>query len=115
MTAGYRHLLSPGRIGTMALRNRIVHAPMSLGLGAGDGTCGERYLAYYAERAKGGAGLISIGTVSVGYPEGSVDAKQIAASDDRFLPNLRTLADAIHAHGAKIVLQLNHNGLQCRC
>jgi 2,4-dienoyl-CoA reductase (NADPH2) len=112
MTAGYRHLLSPGRIGTMALRNRIVHAPMSLGLGAGDGTCGERYLAYYAERAKGGAGLISIGTVSVGYPEGSVDAKQIAASDDRFLPNLRTLADAIHAHGAKIVLQLNHNGLQ---
>ncbi len=112
MSAGYSHLLSPGRIGTMELHNRMVHAPMSLGLGAGDGTCGERYLAYYAERAKGGAGLINIGTVSVGYPEGSVDAKQIAASDDKFLPNLRTLADAIHAHGAKIVLQLNHNGLQ---
>jgi 2,4-dienoyl-CoA reductase-like NADH-dependent reductase (Old Yellow Enzyme family)/NADPH-dependent 2,4-dienoyl-CoA reductase/sulfur reductase-like enzyme len=108
----YRHLLSPGRIGTMELRNRIVHAPMSLGLGAGDGTCGERYVAYYAERAKGGAGLINIGTVSVGYPEGSVDAKQIAASDDKFLPSLKGLADAIHAHGAKTVLQLNHNGIQ---
>ena len=96
----------------MELRNRIVHAPMSLGLGAGDGTCGESYIAYYAERAKGGAGLIDIGTVSIGYPEGSVDAKQIAASDDRFLPSLKGLADAIHAHGAKIVLQLNHNGTQ---
>jgi 2,4-dienoyl-CoA reductase (NADPH2) len=106
------HLLAPGRIGTMALRNRIVHAPMSLGLGAGDGTCGDRFIAYYAERAKGGAGLINIGTVSVGYPEGSVDAKQIAASDDTFLPSLTALADAIHAHGAKIVLQLNHNGPQ---
>ena len=112
MAAAYKHLLSPGRIGTMELRNRIVHAPMSLGLGAGDGTCGDRYVAYYAERAKGGAGLINIGTVSIGYPEGSVDAKQIAASDDKFLPNLTMLADAMHAHGAKIVLQLNHNGLQ---
>jgi 2,4-dienoyl-CoA reductase (NADPH2) len=112
MAEHYRHLLSPGRIGTMELRNRIVHAPMSLGLGAGDGTCGERYVAYYAERAKGGAGLINIGTVSIGYPEGSVDAKQIAASDDKFLPSLKGLADAIHAHGAKIVLQLNHNGTQ---
>jgi len=96
----------------MVLRNRIVHAPMSLGLGAGDGTCGERYVAYYAERAKGGAGLINIGTVSIGYPEGSVDARQIAASHDRYLPNLKNLADAIHAHGAKVVLQLNHNGIQ---
>ncbi|MDB5393717.1 MAG: NADH:flavin oxidoreductase [Rhodospirillales bacterium] len=112
MTDRLDHLLAPGRIGTMALRNRIVHAPMSLGLGAGDGTCGERFIAYYAARAKGGAGLINIGTVSVGYPEGSVDAKQIAASDDKYLPNLTALADAVHAHGAKIVLQLNHNGTQ---
>ena len=111
MTA-HDYLLSPGSIGTMALKNRIVHAPMSLGLGAGDGTCGDRFLAYYAERAKGGAALINIGTVSVGYPEGSVDARQIAASDDKFLPSLSALADAVHAHDAKIVLQLNHNGLQ---
>ena len=112
MSNRFEHLLAPGRIGSMDLRNRIVHAPMSLGLGAGDGTCGERYLAYYAQRAKGGAGLINIGTVSVGYPEGAVDAKQIAASDDKFLPNLKSLADRVHAHGAKIALQLNHNGVQ---
>jgi 2,4-dienoyl-CoA reductase-like NADH-dependent reductase (Old Yellow Enzyme family) len=108
----FAHLLSPGRIGSLELKNRIVHAPMSLGLGAGDGTCGDRFLAYYARRAKGGAGLINIGTVSVGYPEGSVDAKQIAASDDRYLPSLTDLAEKVHAHGAKIVLQLNHNGPQ---
>lgn len=109
--ARYRHLMSPGRIGTLEVRNRIVHAPMSLGLGAGDGTCGDRFIAYYAARAKGGAGLINIGTVSIGYPEGAVDAKQIAISDDAFLPSIRALADAVHAHGARIMLQLNHNGM----
>ena len=49
-------LMSPGRIGTMEVRNRIVHAPMSLSLGEGDGTCGKRFLAYYEARARGGVG-----------------------------------------------------------
>ena len=109
--ARFAHLLAPGRIGSLELRNRIVHAPMSLGLGAGDGTCGEHHIAYHEARARGGAGLIDIGTVSVGYPKGAVDAKQIAISDDRFIPSLRSLADAIHRHDSKVVLQLNHNGL----
>jgi 2,4-dienoyl-CoA reductase-like NADH-dependent reductase (Old Yellow Enzyme family)/thioredoxin reductase len=107
----FDNLLAPGRIGSLELRNRIVHAPMSLGLGAGDGTCGQRFIDYYAARARGGAGLINIGTVSVGYPYGSVDARQIAISDDAYLPSIRARADAVHAHGARIVLQLNHNGL----
>ena len=92
------HLLAPGRIGRMSLRNRIVHAPMSLGLGAGDGTPGDKHVAYHAARARGGAGLINIGTVSVGYPYGSVDARQVAISEDRFIPAIRGLAQAIQHH-----------------
>lgn len=115
MTAGgpplLAHLLAPGRIGRMSLRNRIVHAPMSLGLGAGDGTPGDKHIAYHEARARGGAGLINIGTVSVGYPFGSVDAKQVAISEDRFIPAIRGLAQAVQRHGARIALQLNHNGL----
>lgn len=111
MATKYSHLLAPGRIGSLTLENRIVHAPMSLGLGVGDGTCGERHVAYHEARARGGAALINIGTVSVGYPFGAVDAKQVALSDDRYIPSIRSLADAIHRHGSKIALQLNHNGL----
>ncbi len=111
MASRLPHLLSPGRIGTLELKNRIVHAPMSLGLGAGDGTCGDHHIAYHEARARGGAALINIGTVSVGYPFGAVDLKQIALSDDRYIPSIRSLAEAIHRHDAKIVLQLNHNGL----
>ncbi len=111
MASRLPHLLSPGRIGSLELKNRIVHAPMSLGLGAGDGTCGEHHIAYHEARARGGAALINIGTVSVGYPIGAVDRKQIALSDDRYIPSIRSLAAAIHRHDAKIVLQLNYNGL----
>lgn len=105
------HLLAPGRIGRMAVRNRIVHAPMSLGLGAGDGAPGDQHIAYHEARARGGAGLINIGTVSAGYPFGSVDARQVAISEDRHIPAIRGLAHAIQKHGARIALQLNHNGL----
>ncbi len=95
----------------MELRNRIVHAPMSLSLGEGGGTCGPKFLAYYEARARGGVGLIDIGTVSVGYPEGAVDAKQIAISHDRFIPSIAELARTVQRHGARIMLQLNHNGV----
>jgi 2,4-dienoyl-CoA reductase-like NADH-dependent reductase (Old Yellow Enzyme family) len=104
-------LMSPGRIGAMELRNRIVHAPMSLSLGQGDGTCGRKFLAYYEARARGGVGLIDIGTVSIGYPEGAVDAKQVAISHDRFIPSIAELASTMRKHGARIMLQLNHNGV----
>lgn len=107
----YRHLLAEGRIGSMAVRNRMVHAPMSLGLGAGDGECGERFIAYYEARARGGVGLINVGTVSIGYPEGSVDARQVAISQDRYIAGIKELADRVQRHGARIMLQLNHNGL----
>jgi 2,4-dienoyl-CoA reductase-like NADH-dependent reductase (Old Yellow Enzyme family) len=103
--------MSPGRIGTLEVRNRIVHAPMSLSLGEGGGTCGPKFLAYYEARARGGVGLIDIGTVSVGYPEGAVDAKQIALSHDRFIPGIAELARTVQRHGARIMLQLNHNGV----
>src|ERR1700683_1599290 len=56
MERSYHHLLSTGRIGGLALRNRIIMTPMGSNLGEGDGIFGERACAYYRERARGGAG-----------------------------------------------------------
>ncbi|MGH6780799.1 MAG: hypothetical protein ACREB5_01650, partial [Sphingomonadaceae bacterium] len=63
MARHFRNLLSPGRIGAMELRNRIFMTPMGSNLADEDGITGERLRAYYVERAKGGAALITMGSV----------------------------------------------------
>ncbi|WP_428334527.1 FAD-dependent oxidoreductase [Novosphingobium sp.] len=106
----YPHLLAPGRIGTMALKNRIAVTAMGVSLSEDDGTVGERLIAYHEEQAKGGVALIVSGVAGVAWPVGAVAVGQTAISDDRFLPGLRELTARVHAHGAKIAVQLHHGG-----
>ncbi|MDE0952246.1 MAG: FAD-dependent oxidoreductase [Halioglobus sp.] len=104
------HLLSPGRIGGLALRNRIVLAAMGTNFAGTDGHCTERLIAYYEARAKGGAGLLVLETSAAFWPNGASMPNTIAFSDDVFLPGLNDLTRRVHQHGAKIVAQLNHSG-----
>jgi 2,4-dienoyl-CoA reductase-like NADH-dependent reductase (Old Yellow Enzyme family) len=107
----YPHLLSPGRINGMELKNRIAVTAMGVSLSEDDGTVGERLIAYHEEQAKGGAGLIISGVTGVAWPVGAVAWQQTAISDDKFLPGLTALCDRVHKHGAKIAAQLHHGGL----
>ncbi len=109
-TTGFAHLLAPGRIGKMELRNRIIVTAMGVNL-AEDGVCGDRIRAYLEEQARGGAALVSIGVAGVAWPIGGNQPGQVAISEDRFIPGLRAVADAVHAHGAKFSIQLHHGGL----
>lgn len=108
--ATYTNLLSPGRIGSLEVRNRILMCPMGDNLPEADGQVGERQGAYFEERARGGAGLLLVGATSVAYPNGSFTPNQVAASDDRYLPGLTALAARVHRHGARIAAQLLHQG-----
>jgi 2,4-dienoyl-CoA reductase-like NADH-dependent reductase (Old Yellow Enzyme family)/thioredoxin reductase len=108
--SNHPHLLAPGQIGPLALRNRIVLAPMGDRLANDDGTVSERQTAYLEARARGGAALILVGSASVAYPEGSYAPCQTAISDDRFVAGLAHLADRVHLHDAKIAAQLVHDG-----
>ena len=110
MATSFHHLLSPGRIGTMELRNRMFLSPMGSNLAEPDGYCGERIARYYAARAQGGAALVIMGSVGVAYPRGSGNQMQVAVSEDKFIPGLKLVADAVHEHGCKIALQLQHAG-----
>ena len=107
----YPHLLSPGRINKMEVKNRIMVTAMGVSLSEEDGHVGERLIAYHEEQAKGGAGLIISGVAGVAWPVGAVAWQQTAISDDKFLPGLTKLCDRVHAHGAKIAVQLHHGGL----
>lgn len=108
---GYSHLLAPGRIGSLTLRNRIFVTAMGVSLSERDGHVGERLIAYHEEQARGGAGLIITGVAGVAWPTGAVQPNQTAISDDRFLPGLTRLVETVHRHGAKIAVQLHHGGL----
>ncbi len=107
----YRHLLQAGRINGMELRNRIFMTPMGSNLAEENGISGDRLRAYYTERAKGGAAMITMGSVSIGFPEGSSNWRQEAISKDEQIPGVKAIADSLHAHGAKLCLQLHHAGL----
>jgi 2,4-dienoyl-CoA reductase (NADPH2) len=106
----FARLLSPGQLGSLALKNRIAMAPMGVNLGEADGTVGDPLASWFEARARGGAGLVIVGSASIAYPLGSTDARQVAASDDAHLPGLRQLADDAHRHGAAIAAQLVHTG-----
>ncbi|MCB1631101.1 MAG: FAD-dependent oxidoreductase [Pseudomonadales bacterium] len=107
----YDSLLAPGRIGSMQLRNRIVMTAMGSNLCNPDGTLNERIKAYYEARARGGAAMVIMGSVSISWPIGSANACQVAISDDRYIEGLADLARRIHGHGARIALQLQHAGV----
>lgn len=109
--ARYPHLLSPGKIGSLTVSNRILVTAMGVSLSEPDGHVGQRLIAYHEEQAKGGAGLIITGVTGVAWPTGAVQPNQTAISDDRFLPGLTRLVERVHQHGAKIAAQLHHGGL----
>lgn len=103
-------LLSPGRIGSLSLRNRILMAPMGSNLCEPDGQLGPRIVPYYVERARGGAAMVVLGSVGVSWPRGATNPRQVAFSDDRFVPGMRDLVDRVHREGAALALQLHHGG-----
>lgn len=106
----YEHLLSPGRIGTLELRNRLIMAPMGEELGDENGEVSDDQAAYLEARAKGGMAVVMLGSVGVAHPVGCSNKRQTAISDDRFIPSWQRAADRVHAHGGKIAMQLTHAG-----
>ncbi|WP_205341672.1 FAD-dependent oxidoreductase [Denitrificimonas caeni] len=106
----YKHLLSPGKLGPIDLRNRIILSPMGDNFSDPDGYCTEQMQAYYEARAAGGAGLIIMGVVSIAFPHGTAEPFQCAISDDKYIPGLAKLAERVHKHGAKVAMQIQHAG-----
>ena len=102
-------LFTPGRIGSLEIRNRIIMPPMTTRAADRDGFVTDAALAYYCARADGGVGLI---TVEMASPEkaGRHRHFELGIYDDKYIPGLRRLTDAIHERGAKAAIQLGHAG-----
>ncbi|WP_459206187.1 oxidoreductase [Pseudomonas sp. MLB6B] len=109
MTASpYPHLLAPLDLGFTTLRNRALMGSMHTGLEEKPGGF-ERMAAYFAERARGGVGLMVTGGIAPNE-EGGVYAGAAKLSTDEEAERHRLVTEAVHQAGGKICLQILHAG-----
>ena len=102
-------LLQPYQLKHLKLRNRLMstaHEPAY----TEDGLPKERYRLYHAEKAKGGIALTMFGGSSVVAPDSPQAFGNITLYKDEVVPWLRELADAVHEHGAAVMIQITHLG-----
>jgi 2,4-dienoyl-CoA reductase-like NADH-dependent reductase (Old Yellow Enzyme family) len=93
----------------LTLSNRIAKAGMSEQLGDRRGSPTADLEQLYAAWARGGAGLLVTGNVMVDS-RALVEPRNAVLESDRFLPAYRLWAQAVHAHGSRILMQINHPG-----
>jgi 2,4-dienoyl-CoA reductase-like NADH-dependent reductase (Old Yellow Enzyme family) len=105
----FKHIFSPGRIGSLVTPNRLVFAATSSELADADGFATDEMVEYYAERARGGVGLIILEATYV-EQEGKRLHHNAMLHHDRYIEGLRKIVEAVHVHGTKIGIQLNHGG-----
>nr|WP_304502848.1 NADH:flavin oxidoreductase [Chromobacterium sp. Beijing] len=107
----YPHLFEPITLNRLTLRNRIVSTAHAEVYAEAGGLPGERYIRYYEEKAKGGLALAICGgssPVSIDSPQGWW--KSVNLASDAVIEPLARLAEAMHRHGAKIMIQATHMG-----
>ncbi|WP_133471888.1 dimethylglycine demethylation protein DgcA [Paraglaciecola marina] len=113
--AQFDALFKPLAINQLTIRNRVVSTAHAEVYATEGGMTTERYVKYYEEKAKGGVGLCICGgssVVSIDSPQGWW--KSVNLSTDRIIPHFQNLADAVHKHGGKIMIQITHMGRRSR-
>lgn len=110
MSKLYPNFLSPGKIGNVELKNRCIMPPMGTHRVKEDLMVNQVIIDYHKRRAEGGCGL-NVVEVACVHPSG-VTGKDLGIFDDKFIPQLKKLADAIHEAGGKAAIQLWHGGRQ---
>jgi 2,4-dienoyl-CoA reductase (NADPH2) len=104
----YPHLLAPLDLGFTTLKNRVLMGSMHTGLEeAPQGFA--RLAAFYAERARGGVGLIVTGGIAPNQ-DGVVMPGAAALENEAQAEKHRQITDAVHQAGGKIAMQILHTG-----
>ncbi len=103
--------LTPGQLGTLSIRNRLIRAATSDSMANDDGGVSDDLLTFYKTLAQGGAGLLITGHMYV-EPSGQYTPKQVGIHDDRHISGLRRLTDIVHDNNGKIFAEISHAGSQ---
>ena len=102
----YPHLFAPFALAGRRLKNRIVHASISLRYAAGQGVS-DQLIAYHANRARGGAAMIVTEPLAIAPGQPS---RRVIAFDDSRYDDLARWASAVEAHDCRLVAQVQDTG-----
>ena len=108
MTSPYTHLFQPLDLGFTQIKNRILMGSMHTGLEE-EKNGFEKLAAFYAERAKGGVGLIVTGGISPNF-RGRISPFGSELSRPWQVAKHRKITTAVHQHDGKICMQILHTG-----
>ncbi len=107
----WKHLFSPGKIGSLYVKNRIMMAPLGSRLTTENGAVTDDMIEFYSQRARGGAGIICIEAMGIDYPLAVGNANHVRFHDNCYMPGHAKLAERIHECGAKAFALLWHAGI----
>ena len=110
-TPEYPLLCAPLRVGNVTLRSRMCSAPMGFPDLTEDGCLTEGAIAFYENRARGGAAIVTISEACVDYVNGKSHGRLINLQNPGVLAGLTNAARAIRRHGALASIELNHAGM----
>jgi 2,4-dienoyl-CoA reductase (NADPH2) len=103
----YQMLLEPSHIGSVRTKNRLLKTGSTLGFFPWeDGHIQQRVIDSYEVLAKGGAGIVTVGAAPFGVPPG----RGYLMDDDKYLPRMTKLAEAIRKYDCPAFVQMFHLG-----
>lgn len=103
----FPHLFSPITINRLEVKNRVAYPALGL-LYSYDGKLNDRYYEYFREKARGGAGIVTVGPVGIDLAGSGVIVLSLAG--DESIEPFRKLATIIKEAGARAWVQLFHAG-----
>ena len=106
----YPNLLKPGKIGSLEIKNRVVVTPVGLFYADSNGEAGDHYCAYLEERAKGGAGILMTGIITIDSKWGKLNPNELVLETQAQAMSYARVAAMVHKYDAKFFLQLYHPG-----
>lgn len=106
----YKYLFQKGKIGNVTLKNRVVMTAMGTLMGDWNGCTTPEQVRFYEDRARGGCGLIIPEFTCIDADSGHCNAIQLGIYDSRQIKSFELICEAVHRHGAKIFVQLQHGG-----
>lgn len=105
----FNSLFNPIKIRGMELKNRVIFPAIGTKMPTNDKYITNQLINYHVERVLGGNGLNI--TEVCGVHDKSTPAHFLSIGDDKYIPKLKELTDAIHAAGGKIGVQLWQGGI----
>lgn len=108
----YEKLFSPGRIGKVTMKNRIIMGPTETLYASAYGEVTQAIIDYYEERARGGVGMIVIHSVQGNTDVDTIDpyAGSLRLDNDAYIPMLSQLTERLHRYGTKVAVLVSIGG-----